>query len=81
MWYVYILKCSDDSLYTGITTDIIRRLKEHNDGKGAKSVLGKRPVEVVYSEKADNQVNAAKREREIKSWNRKKKLLLAQKGL
>jgi putative endonuclease len=66
-------------MYTGITTDIKRRLKEHNDGKGSKSVLGKRPVEVVYKEKADNQVAAAKREREIKGWGRKKKLLLVNK--
>lgn len=75
-WIVYILKCADGSLYTGITTDINRRLKEHNDGKGAKSVLGKRPVEVAYSEKAKNQITAAKREREIKGWSRQKKLLL-----
>lgn len=73
-WYVYILKCADNSLYTGITTDIKRRLKEHNDGKGAKSVLGKRPVEIAYTEKAENQIMAAKREREIKSWSRQKKL-------
>lgn len=77
-WYVYILKCSDDSLYTGITTDIKRRLKEHNEGKGSKSILGKRPVEVVYSEKAVDRVEAAKREREIKGWNRQKKMKLVQ---
>ncbi len=77
-WSVYILKCSDDSLYTGITTDIKRRLKEHNGGIGAKSILGKRPVEVVYLEIAIDQKSAAFREREIKSWSRKKKLLLVE---
>ena len=78
MWHVYILKCSDNSLYTGITTDIKRRLKEHNNGKGSKSVLGKRPVKVVYTEKAVNLVQAGKREREIKGWSRQKKLLLVE---
>ena len=77
-WHVYILKCSDNSLYTGITTDIKRRLKEHNEGKGSKSVLGKRPVEVVYTESSDNQTEAAKREREIKSWSRNKKIDLVE---
>lgn len=77
-WYVYIVKCSDNSLYTGITTEIKRRLKEHNNGKGSKSVLGKRPVKLVYSEVAENQVFAAKREWEIKAWRKEKKMLLIQ---
>ena len=77
-WHVYIVKCSDDSLYTGITTDIARRVNEHNtdDKLGAKSLKGKRPVSLVYTEDFANQIEAAKREREIKGWKRKYKLLL-----
>jgi len=72
-WVVYILKCVDNSYYTGITTDITRRIKEHNNKKGAKSIFGKLPVVLVYKEKSLNQVEAAKREREIKGWNHAKK--------
>lgn len=75
-WYVYIVECSDKSLYTGITTDLTRRVQEHNLKTGAKSVRGKLPVKLVYFEERANQVDAAKREREIKSWSRKKKLNL-----
>jgi len=76
MWYIYILECKDKSLYTGITTDLKRRCKEHNSRVGAKSVLGKLPVKIVYSERALDQREAAKREREIKGWPRIKKLNL-----
>ena len=73
-WYVYVVECSDKSLYTGMTTDLKRRVQEHNLKIGAKSVRGKLPVKLVYFEERTNQVEAAKREREIKSWSRKKKL-------
>jgi putative endonuclease len=73
MWNVYILECSDGSFYTGITTDLKRRVEQHNNKKGAKSVMGKLPVKLVYHEIAENNVSAAKREREIKSWTREKK--------
>ncbi len=76
IWHVYIVKCSDESLYTGITTDIGRRVNEHNSKLGAKSVRGKLPVELVYKEDFDKQIDAAKREGEIKGWTREKKLQL-----
>ena len=80
-WYVYIVKCNDDSLYTGITTDLKRRLLEHNTDnlKGAKSLRGKRPVHLVYSEEHKTQFEARKREEAIKNWKRKYKLLLINK--
>lgn len=73
MWNVYIVECSDGSFYTGITTDLKRRVEQHNSKKGAKSVMGKLPVKLVYHESAENNIFAAKREREIKSWSREKK--------
>ncbi len=75
-WFVYIAQCNDDSLYTGITTNITRRISEHNTNntKGAKSLRGKRPVKLRYSEVMKNRIEAMKREREIKSWNRIQKL-------
>ena len=76
MWYVYIVECNDDSLYTGITTNLERRVSEHNKKVGAKSVRGKLPVKLIYHERVENKVIAAKREREIKGWNRIKKLEL-----
>ncbi len=77
-WYVYIVQCDDGSLYTGITTDLKRREREHNfnDKLGAKSLRGKRPVKLVYNEKYSNQSEARKREAEIKSWKREYKLKL-----
>jgi len=76
MWFVYIVKCKDESLYTGITTDTKRRLYQHNNKIGAKSLRSKIPVFLVYSEKYLNQIEAARREREIKGWSRNKKLKL-----
>jgi putative endonuclease len=78
-WTVYILKCGDDSLYTGITTDVIRRVKEHNGGtesKGAKCTSARRPVQLVYSEECEDRSSASKREWEIKQMSRSQKLLL-----
>ncbi len=76
-YFVYILECSDGSLYTGYTTDIERRVKEHNKGKsGAKSVRGKLPAELVYSETFVTLSEALKREAEIKSWKRYEKQML-----
>lgn len=74
---VYILLCSDKSLYTGITTDIQRRLKEHNlSKKGAKYTKVRRPVSLVYCEEQANRSEATKREYAIKKLSREKKLLL-----
>ncbi len=75
MYFVYIVICSDNSLYTGITNSIERRVREHNDGKyGAKSLRGKRPVKLVFSEKQKTRSLALKREIEIKGWKREKKI-------
>jgi len=76
MWFLYIVKCKDGSYYTGITTDIKRRLLEHNNKIGAKSLKGKLPVNLVHSETFNNQAEAAKRESEIKSWRKQKKVAL-----
>ena len=67
MYYVYILKCSDNTLYTGITTDLTRRVEEHNhSSKGAKYTRVRRPVELVYSEECGDRSVASKREYQIK---------------
>ena len=76
IWYVYMVKGSDESLYTGITTNLERRVKEHNDGAGSKSLLGKLPVVLVYSEEFADRSSASKRESEIKKLSREDKLLL-----
>ncbi|OGS43844.1 MAG: hypothetical protein A2539_06235 [Elusimicrobia bacterium RIFOXYD2_FULL_34_15] len=75
-YLVYILKCSNNTLYTGITTDLNRRINEHNKGNGAKYTSNKIPVKCVYSEKHPNRSSALKRESEIKSLPRSKKLVL-----
>ncbi|MBO1700430.1 GIY-YIG nuclease family protein [Eubacterium callanderi] len=77
--YVYILKCKDSSLYTGWTTDIEKRLKAHNSGKGAKYTKSRKPVELVYKEEFDNKSDALRREAAIKSLTRKQKLALINK--
>ncbi len=75
--FVYIVECSDGSLYTGYTLDIKKRVNHHNTSKlGAKALKGKLPVKLVYSEIYDNKSQALKREIEIKSWPRIKKLQL-----
>lgn len=72
----YILKCSDNSLYTGWTNDIKNRLKMHNEGKGAKYTRGRGPVELVYLEEFDTKQEAMSKEAKIKRLTRKEKLLL-----
>jgi putative endonuclease len=75
-WQVYILKCGDGSLYTGITTDIDQRLTTHNAGKGAKYTRGRLPVTLLYAESADNRATASQREVAIKKMGRAAKLRL-----
>ena len=76
-WWVYILECNDNTLYTGITTDVRRRLEEHNDSAcGAKYTRGRRPVMLVYWERAENRVEASRREYAIKQLSRKQKQVL-----
>ncbi len=76
MWYVYILECKGGTLYTGITNDVINRLKQHNSGKGAKYTRNKRPVELKYLKEMPDKSSAAKEEYRIKQLGRVKKLLL-----
>jgi len=76
-YFVYILECSDKTLYTGIATDVQRRLDEHNNSdKGAKYTKVRRPLRVLYSEESENRSSASKREYEIKKLSREKKLEL-----
>jgi putative endonuclease len=76
MWYVYIIQCSDGSLYTGVTTDISRRVKAHNEKSGGSYTRIRAPVKLVYQEPAQNQSTALKREAQIKRWTKEKKLAL-----
>ena len=73
---VYILRCVDGTLYTGITNDLPRRLKTHNAGRGAKYTRSRLPVEPVYSEEAPDKSAALRRELEIKAMTREDKLKL-----
>ena len=77
MYYVYILKCSDQTLYTGITADLDRRLNEHNQGRaGAKYTYARRPVELVYYKKYKTRSAACREEAKIKKLPRGDKLKL-----
>lgn len=76
MYYVYILQCTDGSLYTGVTTDLKRRFEEHKRGVGGNYTHSRTVKKIVHSEKALNRGAAQKREAEIKSWPRQKKLRL-----
>lgn len=74
-WLIYIMRCSDDTLYTGITVDIKKRLAEHNSPEGgARYTSGRRPVELVYSEPAGSRSEASRREHQIKKMSRAAKL-------
>ncbi|PCK06681.1 MAG: endonuclease [Alteromonadaceae bacterium] len=73
-WFIYILQCADKTYYTGITTDLDRRVEEHNSSaKGARYTRAKRPVRLVYSEPCDNRSEASKREHQIKKLTRSQK--------
>jgi putative endonuclease len=76
IWYVYILECNDGSLYTGSTNDLERRLKQHNDGKGAKYTRGRTPVVLVFNISLATKSLALKEELRIKKLNRIDKLKL-----
>jgi putative endonuclease len=66
MWFVYIVRCADRSLYTGVTTDAARRVAEHNDGRGARYTRSRAPVSLVYVESVEDRGAALRREHEIK---------------
>lgn len=76
MFITYILRCADDTLYTGITDNLERRLAMHAQGKGAKYTRGRAPFEVLYTEEFETRSEAQKRESSIKALGRKQKLLL-----
>jgi putative endonuclease len=71
--YVYVLRCADDSLYTGYTTDVARRVEEHDAGEGAKYTRGRTPVELVHTEAYESKSTAMSREYEIKQLSRPQK--------
>jgi putative endonuclease len=76
-WFVYIVRCVDNSLYTGITTDLVRRLREHNSPcKGAKYTRNRQPVTLAYFEKADSRSSAGKREYRLRKMRAEKKRAL-----
>lgn len=74
--YTYILRCSDDTLYTGWTNNLAKRIKTHNAGKGARYTRGRLPVELLYYEVFSTKQAAQKREAQIKKLSRQEKLLL-----
>lgn len=78
-WKLYVLRCCDGSLYTGITTDVEKRISAHNAGKGAKYTRSRKPVELVYYEECTDHSAALKREIEIKALSRDEKLKLIEK--
>ena len=73
LMYVYILKCSDDTYYTGVTNNLTRRLQEHNSGCHIGYTSVRLPIELVYFEEFDNPLIAIEREKQIKGWSRAKK--------
>jgi len=75
-WCLYILRCADGSLYTGITNDLATRLDRHNQGRGAKYTRGRTPVELTYTEPCDDRSSASKREHAVKRMSLEQKLRL-----
>ena len=79
-WYLYCVTCRDGSLYTGITTDLARRLRAHNRGTGGAYTRSRRPVALAYLESRPTRAAALRRERAIKQWPRQQKLALISGG-
>jgi predicted GIY-YIG superfamily endonuclease len=73
MWFVYILRCADNALYVGATSDLDLRLLKHNEGSACAFTARRRPVTLVYSERHASPLDARLRERQIKRWTRRKK--------
>ncbi|WP_458190527.1 GIY-YIG nuclease family protein [Haladaptatus sp. NG-WS-4] len=78
--WVYVVECSDGSFYTGYTTDVARRVAEHDDGEGAKYTRGRTPVELVYSKRFESKSAAMSREYKIKQFSRAEKERLVEIG-
>lgn len=74
MWFVYVLLCQDGSFYTGSTNDLAKRFETHQSGKGGKYTRSHKPVKIIHTEEFPSQSEALKREIEIKSWSRSKKI-------
>ncbi|KKQ27031.1 MAG: Endo/excinuclease amino domain protein [Candidatus Magasanikbacteria bacterium GW2011_GWC2_37_14] len=72
-YYTYIARCNDESLYTGITNDILKREKRHNQGFGSNYTRARLPIKIIYFEKFNNLKEAARREIQIKGWTKIKK--------
>lgn len=72
-WFVYIIHCSDDTFYTGISTDVQRRFKEHAEQRGAKYFRARRPVQLIYLERGHQRSSASRREAQIKKMSRAEK--------
>jgi putative endonuclease len=72
-WFVYAVRCRDGSIYTGITTDVARRIKTHNTGKGGAYTRSRRPVRLVFRETHPSRSSALKREAQIKGWSHSRK--------
>ncbi len=77
-WFVYLLRCADDSLYTGIAKDVTRRCQQHNDGTASRYTRSRLPVELVFQETHPSQSSALKREAAIKAMDRREKLTMMQ---
>ena len=78
MYYVYILRCTDDRFYVGSAPNLDSRVKAHNDGRGAAHTFKHRPVHLVYSETFDSEILAVTQERQLKRWSRGKKQALVE---
>ncbi|OGH19646.1 MAG: hypothetical protein A2868_04295 [Candidatus Levybacteria bacterium RIFCSPHIGHO2_01_FULL_40_15b] len=74
MWYVYVLLCSDDSLYTGSSNNPDARFEDHKNGKGGRYTRSHKPIKLLYTEEIESKSVALKRESEIKSWSRAEKI-------
>ncbi|HEV3030617.1 MAG TPA: GIY-YIG nuclease family protein [Polyangia bacterium] len=77
-WFVYVVRCADGSLYTGISTDVPARVAAHNAGRGARYTRSRRPVLLVHTERKKSQSTALRREADIKAWPRERKLTLVE---
>jgi len=80
MYYLYIILCEDNSLYTGIAKNVERRFIEHEKGKGSKYTKAKKVKQLLYTEKYKTRSQASKREAQIKGWRRERKLNLIARG-
>lgn len=81
MYFIYIVKCKDETYYTGYTTNIEKRIKAHNEGKGAKYTRSRLPVKLVYWEQYEEKTQALKREYAIKQLTRKQKQQLIRRSI